>query len=138
MKIGDAVTIEIRVTLPVPVHGLSCEVRWAAPLAYVAESFAWGDMPEAEQTSNTTTAGRYIERALSPADAPMPAGTYTLATLELRAVSAGLGSVELINMQAGVYNGDQIEQLGTAGKGAMLEIVLDSGAPVVLFEVVII
>ena len=54
------------------------------------------------------------------------------------ALSAALGTVELANMQAGVYNGDQIEQLGTAGKGASFEIVLDGGAPVVLFEVVII
>lgn len=137
-KVGDVITAEIRVTLPVPVHGLSCEVLWGANMQYVEGSFAWGDMPVAEQTSNATSRGRYIERALKPADTPFPAGIHTLATLELRCAAAGHAVVELANMQAGVYSGEEIEQLGVSGKAAALEIVLDGGPPVVLFEVVII
>lgn len=137
-KVGDVITAEIRVTLPVPVHGLSCEVLWGANMQYIEESFFWGDMPVAEQTSNATSRGRYIERALKPADTPFPAGIHTLATLELRCAAAGHAVVELANMQAGVYSGEEIEQLGVSGKAAALEIVLDGGPPVVLFEVVII
>ena len=136
-KVGDIITAEIRVTLPVPVHGLSCEVLWGANMQYIEESFFWGDMPVAEQTSNATSRGRYIERALKPADTPFPAGIHTLATLELRCAAAGHAVVELANMQAGVYSGEEIEQLGVSGKAATFEIVVDE-ARRVLFEVVII
>lgn len=136
-KVGDIITAEIRVTLPVPVHGLSCEVLWGANMQYIEESFFWGDMPVAEQTSNATSRGRYIERALGPNDTPVPAGIYTLATLELRCAAAGHAVVELANMQAGVYSGEEIEQLGVSGKAATFEIVVDE-ARLVLFEVVII
>lgn len=136
-KVGDVITAEIRVTLPVPVHGLSCEVLWGANMQYIEESFFWGDMPVAEQTSNATSRGRYIERALGPNDTPVPAGIYTLATLELRCAAAGHAVVELANMQAGVYTGTEIGQLGVSGKAATFEIVVDE-ARLVLFEVVII
>lgn len=136
-KVGDIITAEIRVTLPVPVHGLSCEVLWGANMQYIEESFFWGDMPVAEQTSNATSRGRYIERALKPTDTPFPAGIHTLATLELRCAAAGHAVVELANMQAGVYSGEEIEQLGVSGKAATFEIVVDE-ARRVLFEVVII
>ncbi len=138
--IGDIITTRITVETPAPLHGIGFNLHWSSTLEYVEGSVSWGDLfTGSDDVCNLRDDGFYIERALTPDKWATPEGTYTICTLQFKAVIAGAAGITISDLLATRYREDvSIEQYSTESIPASLEVVMSepSGKVVVRVEIV--
>ncbi len=137
--IGDIIAVRITAETPAPLHGIGFNLHWSSVLEYVSDSISWGDLfTGSDDVCNPREDGFYIERALTPDKAATPAGTYTICTLQFKAIATGPAEITLSDLLATRYREDaSIEQYATEPVPASLEVVMaePSGKVIVRVEI---